>query len=122
VIELIGSQECVMTAQELADELHRRGRRVGIATVYRTLELLDRLKLVQRLDIGGASAGYEPALPGGEHHHHLVCDYCGLVTPFEDPQLERTIASLARRLDYRVGEHDVVLSGSCPDCASAHGS
>ena len=119
VIELIGSQECVMTAQELADELRRRGRRVGIATVYRTLELLDRLKLVQRLDIGGASARYEPALPGGEHHHHhLVCERCGRVTPFEDPDLERTIASLARRVDYRVGEHDVVLSGSCPDCVA----
>ena len=119
VIELIGSQQCGLTAQELADELRRRGRGVGIATVYRTLELLDRMKLVQRLDIGGASARYEPALPGGEHHHHhLVCERCGRVTPFEDPDLERTIASLARRVDYRVGEHDVVLSGSCPDCVA----
>ncbi|HYU59849.1 MAG TPA: Fur family transcriptional regulator [Solirubrobacterales bacterium] len=120
VIELIGRQDCVLTAQEIADELRRRRRAVGIATVYRTLELLDRLKLVQRLDIGGGSTRYEPALPGGEHHHHhLVCERCGRVTPFEDPELERAIAALARRLDHRVGEHDVVLSGSCPDCVDA---
>jgi Fur family ferric uptake transcriptional regulator len=118
VVELIGKQDCVLTAHEIADELRRRGREVGTATVYRTLELLEELKLVQRLDVGGTSARYEPALPGGEHHHHhLVCDSCGRVTPFEDPRLERAIESLASRLDYRVGDHDVILKGKCPRCA-----
>jgi Fur family transcriptional regulator, ferric uptake regulator len=118
VVELIGKQDCVLTAHEIADELRRRGREVGTATVYRTLELLEELKLVQRLDVGGTSARYEPALPGGEHHHHhLVCDRCGRVTPFEDPRLERAIESLASRLDYRVGDHDVILKGKCPSCA-----
>lgn len=120
VVELIARQECVLTAHEIAAELRRRRRPVGIATVYRTLELLEQLKLVQRLDVGGGSARYEPALPGGEHHHHhLVCEGCGRVTPFEDPGLERAIDALARRLEYRVGEHDVILKGSCPDCAPA---
>jgi Fur family transcriptional regulator, ferric uptake regulator len=118
VVELIGKQDCVLTAHEIADELRRRGREVGTATVYRTLELLEELKLVQRLDVGGTSARYKPALPGGEHHHHhLVCDRCGRVTPFEDPRLERAIESLASRLDYRVGDHDVILKGKCPTCA-----
>jgi Fur family ferric uptake transcriptional regulator len=118
VVELIGKQDCVLTAHEIADELRLRGREVGTATVYRTLELLEELKLVQRLDVGGTSARYEPALPGGEHHHHhLVCDRCGRVTPFEDPRLERAIESLASRLDYRVGDHDVILKGKCPTCA-----
>ena len=116
VLELIGAQECVLSAHEIADELRGRGRPVGIATVYRTLELLEDLKLVQRLDVGGGSARFEPALPGGEHHHHLVCDECGRVTPFEDRGLERAIASLAKRLAHRVGEHDVILRGICPGC------
>lgn len=118
VLELIGRQSCVLSAREIADELRGGGREVGVATVYRTLELLERLHLVQRLDVGGASARYEPALPGGEHHHHhVVCDDCGRVTPFEDPKLERAIADLGRRLDHTVGDHDVILRGSCPDCA-----
>jgi Fur family transcriptional regulator, ferric uptake regulator len=120
VLELIGRQDCVRSAHEIADELRGDGRRVGVATVYRTLELLASLNLVQRLDLGGGSARYEPALPGGEHHHHhLVCDTCGRVTPFEDPGLERAIDSLARKVDHRVGTHDVILRGTCPACAKA---
>lgn len=120
VLELIGRQDCVRSAHEIADELRADGRRVGVATVYRTLELLASLHLVQRLDLGGGSARYEPALPGGEHHHHhLVCDSCGRVTPFEDPGLERAIDSLARKVDHRVGNHDVILRGTCPACAKA---
>jgi Fe2+/Zn2+ uptake regulation proteins len=118
ILRMIGAQECVLTAREIADELRAAGKPVGVATVYRTLELLEDLRLVQRLDVGGDSARYEPAMPGGEHHHHhLVCDACGRVTPFQDPHLERAIHRAAERVDYRVGDHDVILRGSCPDCA-----
>jgi Fur family ferric uptake transcriptional regulator len=110
----------VLSASEIADQLRAGGREVGVATVYRTLELLESMRLVQRLDIGGGSARFEPALPGGEHHHHhLVCDRCGRVTPFEDARLERAIADLGRRLDHSVGDHDVILRGECPRCAAA---
>lgn len=123
VLELIGRQDCVRTAHEIADELRADGRRVGVATVYRTLELLASLGLVQRLDVGGGSARYEPALPDGEHHHHhLVCDRCGRVTPFEDAGLERAIDSLSRKLEHRVGAHDVILRGTCPGCSKAQAS
>ena len=119
VLELLGRQHCVLSAREIADELRGSGRSVGVATVYRTLELLAGMRLVQRLDAGDGSARYEPAMPGGEHHHHhLVCDRCGRVTPFEDPQLERAIDELGRRLDYVVGDHDVILRGKCPACAA----
>jgi Fur family ferric uptake transcriptional regulator len=119
VLELIGRQSCVLSAGEIAAELRSGDRQVGVATVYRTLELLESMRLLQRLDVGGTSARYEPALPGGEHHHHhLVCDRCGRVTPFEDPQLELAIDKLGERLDYVVGDHDVILRGLCPGCAS----
>lgn len=118
VLGLIGNQDCVLSAREIADELRDGGHRVGVATVYRTLELLEGMRLVQRLDVGDGSARYEPALPGREHHHHhLICDRCGRVTPFEDPKLERAIDELGRRLDYSVGDHDVILRGECPQCA-----
>jgi Fur family ferric uptake transcriptional regulator len=121
VLELIGHQKCVLSAGEIAQELRTSDREVGVATVYRTLELLESLRLVQRLDVGGTSARFEPAMPGGEHHHHhLVCDHCGLVTPFEDPSLERAIEDLGERLDYVVGDHDVILRGSCPACAASN--
>lgn len=118
VVELLAAQECVRTAAEIADELEARGTGVGTATVYRALEALDELKLLQRLDIGGGSTRYEPAFPDREHHHHhLVCEGCGVVTPFEDAGLERAIESLAQRLRHGVREHEVILRGRCPACA-----
>jgi Fur family transcriptional regulator, ferric uptake regulator len=117
VVELLGRQSCVLSAREISDRLSAEGRQVGIATVYRTLELLARMRLVQRLDMGTDPARYEPALPDGDnHHHHLVCEECSEVTAFDDPALERAIARLSRELDYRVGDHDVVLRGLCPSC------
>ena len=63
VIDLMARQHCCLTAQEVFDRLRADGRVVGIASVYRALDLLSRLGLVRRLDIGAAS-GYEPAHPG----------------------------------------------------------
>jgi Fur family transcriptional regulator, ferric uptake regulator len=119
VVSLLGSQECCLSAQEIFDRLRGSGRRVGIATVYRVLDLLTGLQLVQRVDVGDGIARFEPAHPDGEHHHHLVCGHCGRVVAFEDPALERALAGLSTRLGHDVAAHDVVLRGECADCLAA---
>lgn len=119
VIESLAEQDCCRSAQEIFDQLRDDGRAVGIASVYRVLDLLVGLGLVQRLDLGGGVARYEPALPGGEHHHHVVCVECGDVRPFEDAGLERALESAAGRSDVEVDGHDVILWGRCPDCRAA---
>ena len=117
VVDILAQQECCLTAREIADRLREDGSSVGIASVYRALELLDELRLVQRLDAGEGVARFEPAFPGGEHHHHhVVCDRCGRVSSFEDEALERAIERIAQELPHRVEGHDVVLRGACPDC------
>ena len=116
VIESLAHQECCRSAQEIFDQLRGEGRRVGIASVYRVLDLLASLHLVHRIDLGGGVARYEPALPGGEHHHHLVCVDCGAVRPFEDAALEQALEGSADASDYTVEGHDVTLRGHCPDC------
>src|SRR5437870_1689294 len=72
VLEVLDREPCCLTAQQIFDNVRAGDRAVGIASVYRTLELLWKLNLVRRVDIG-TSACYEPEQPGGEHHHHLVC-------------------------------------------------
>jgi Fur family ferric uptake transcriptional regulator len=119
VVDLLGRQDCCLSAQEIFDTLRAEGRRVGIASVYRVLEQLVDQRLVQRLEIGDGVARYEPAHPGGEHHHHVVCEDCGRVEAFEDPGLERVIDGLGGRLGFAVAGHDVVLRGACPDCKVA---
>lgn len=116
VVELLEQQHCALTAQEIDDRLRAEGRSVGRASVYRILELLTELRLVQRIDVGQGVARYERHQPDGDHHHHLVCDHCGRVAPFEDPALEQAIASVSRRLSFAVDDHDVVLHGACGDC------
>ena len=118
VVELLGRQDCCLTAQQIFDNLRAEGRLVGIATVYRVLDQLSEQGLVQRIDIGAGIARYEPALAGGEHHHHLVCRDCGKVEAFSDARLERAIDKVAGGLGYSVEEHEVVLTGACADCAA----
>jgi Fur family ferric uptake transcriptional regulator len=116
VIELLAGQDCCLTAQEIFDRLRANGRRVGIASVYRALELLTGMKLVQRLEMGEGIARFEPAHADGEHHHHVVCEGCGKVLAFEDEALELALDGLAGRLGFEIGGHDVVLRGACPEC------
>jgi Fur family ferric uptake transcriptional regulator len=115
VLRLLAEQRCCLSAQDIHDRLREGDRRVGLASVYRALETLTELRLVHRVDVGGTAA-FEPADPTGEHHHHVICDACGRVGAFEDPQLERAIDAVAGRLGYRVEGHELVLRGSCPDC------
>ena len=116
VVELLGRQHCCLSAKEIEEALRAEGRGIGLASVYRALEVLDALRLVQRLDAGEGVVRYEPAHAGGEHHHHIVCDRCGSVASYEDEQLERAIGRLAERLSWSVDSHDVVLRGRGPRC------
>jgi Fur family ferric uptake transcriptional regulator len=117
VVELLGRQNCCLSAQELFDGLRKARRPVGVASVYRALDALVELRLVKRVDAGDGIARYEPAAPDGEHHHHLVCRDCGKVEAFTDPRLERAIDRVAGGLGYSVEEHEVVLTGACSDCS-----
>ena len=119
VVEHLGSQPCCRSAQEIFDGIRASGGRVGIASVYRAIDQLVELHLVQRVELGDGIARFEPAHSDGEHHHHhLVCDDCGKVEPFADPDLERALEQAARRLAVGLDAHEVVLHGNCGDCQS----
>jgi Fur family ferric uptake transcriptional regulator len=119
LLELLDEQACALTALEIEDALAARGggRRVSRASVYRILEQLERLGLVQRVETGQAMIRYE-RVAEREHHHHLVCDECGLVMPFSDAGLERAIDRLSKDVPLAVSEHEIVLHGACRDCAA----
>src|SRR5262245_558302 len=118
VVEALARHECAVTAIELDDELRQRKPAVGRASVYRALEQLEQLGLVQRLEVTRGTAGYERVEPGGEHHHHAICRQCGRMVPFEDRSLERAIAKLSDEISFEVTDHDVVLRGRCERCSA----
>jgi Fur family ferric uptake transcriptional regulator len=119
VVECLSRQSCAVTALDIEHQLRANGAAVGRASIYRALEQLERLELIHRLEVGSGTASFEIAEPGGEHHHHMVCASCGKVVPFEDPGLERAIVRVAGRVSFDVSEHDVVLRGRCPPCATS---
>lgn len=113
VIDLLDRQRCALSAYDVEELL---GGKVARASVYRILEQLARHRLVTRIEVGQGVARYEAIRPNGHHHHHLVCDSCGDVEPFEDVDLERSIAKVAKKVPFAVAEHEVVLHGACEDC------
>ncbi|HWX43729.1 MAG TPA: Fur family transcriptional regulator [Solirubrobacteraceae bacterium] len=118
VLELLGRQTCALTAVEIEQALDGEQRRVSRASIYRILDELERLGLVARVETGQAMVRYERAHRSeGEHHHHLVCDSCGLVMPFSDDALERAIDELSERVPLAVSEHEIVLHGACRECS-----
>ena len=118
VIELLDEQACALSALDIEDALRaREGRQVGRASIYRALDELVTLDLLSRVEIGDGVARYEPQRPHDDaHHHHLVCDGCGKLTPFQDDALEKAIHGLAARVAFDVSDHDVTLHGSCENC------
>jgi Fur family ferric uptake transcriptional regulator len=117
VVEVLAGEDCALTALEI----DRRLPGVGRATVYRALEQLENLELIQRVDVKGDAAGFERLDPSGHHHHHIVCQECGRVVAFEDDRLEQAIVALGARPDFTVSSHEVTLRGECASCGRERG-
>lgn len=117
IVELLDEQPCALSAAEIEQALRRRSRSVSRASVYRVIEELEQIGLLQRVEVGQGSVRFEPLRHGPGHHHHLVCERCGLLQPFTDEGLERAIRRVSERLPLRVSEHEIVFRGSCEACA-----
>jgi Fur family transcriptional regulator, ferric uptake regulator len=114
---LIADQDGHFTAAELV--AIARGRRLGVgrATVFRTLEVLEELGVIERLDLPNGEHAYVGCEPA--HHHHVVCSRCGRTTEIRDADLQRVVRRVARQTGYRVDEHRLELFGLCPACLAS---
>ncbi len=115
IAELLDSLEDFHSAQELHGMLLARRSRVGLSTVYRTLQAMaDAAELdVLRLDDGQAL--YRRCSTG--HHHHLVCRECGRTVEVEGPAAETWAARVAQAHGFIDVTHQLEVFGTCPDCA-----
>jgi Fur family transcriptional regulator, ferric uptake regulator len=113
VLDAIEDFEGRFTALELFERARRSSPRLGLATTYRTLELLKSTGSLHALSVGGSPA-YVRCSP--EHHHHLVCLSCGSV---EDTDLCATPSqrSLSRRHGFRAESHELEIYGTCRRCS-----
>ena len=115
--DLIGRRRGHFTAEDLLGESRRRRLGVTRATVFRSLDVLAELGLVERLDLPSGEHAFVACEPA--HHHHIVCSSCGRSTEVQDHGLEAVAAAMGRETGYRVDAHRLELFGLCPACRSA---
>jgi Fur family ferric uptake transcriptional regulator len=116
VVRALVAQPGVINPEALSYELHPDG--VGRATVYRTLDLLERYGMLARVHVDGCH-GYTLCDEG--HHHHLLCSACNAVIPVDATGVEAEILRLADELKFRVDTHTLEFAGLCEACQGRAG-
>jgi Fur family ferric uptake transcriptional regulator len=114
VAALIAAQSGHFTAEDLLRASRKQRLGLGRATVFRSLELLSSLDLVERVDLPSGEHAYVSCEP--EHHHHLVCSSCGQAIGVEEGKLDAALRDLGRRTGYQIDSHRLELFGTCPAC------
>jgi Fur family ferric uptake transcriptional regulator len=116
VAELIAARQGHFTAADLIADARARRMGIGRATIFRALELLTELKLLERLELPEGEHAYVTCEPVDHHHHHIVCASCGRVREVEDHGLRDAIADIERHTGYAIDSHRLELYGRCPRC------
>ena len=111
---LIADRSGHFAASDLVSEARVRRLGIGRATIFRTLEVLSELGIVERLDLPSGEHAYVVCEPA--HHHHVVCSHCGRTVEIEDAGLRTVVRRIARRTGFRVDEHRLELFGVCAAC------
>ncbi len=102
------------SAQQVHASLHAHGDKIGLATVYRTLQSMVDEGLVDALRTDDGEQSYRRCSTG--HHHHLVCRVCGRTVEIEGPAVERWTASVADAHGFTEVDHTLELVGRCAEC------
>jgi Fur family ferric uptake transcriptional regulator len=119
VVETVAASPRALTPLQIFDAARRRYRRLGLVSVYRTLELLEGMRLVQRVHRLEGCQAFIAASTG--HQHLLVCRNCGRVLPFAGDDLQGLMASVSRKSGFQIEAHWLQFFGLCSDCQSLVG-
>lgn len=104
-------------SQEVYEEVRRKYPEIGVATVYRTLALLEEMQLIYGVDFEDGFRRYEIAKDNEEHrHHHLICLECGAIREVQEDLLGELEESIYRKNRFKVLNHRVKFYGYCNQC------
>jgi Fur family ferric uptake transcriptional regulator len=115
IIALLDTVDEFRSAQELHDELRRRGENIGLTTVYRTLQSLSAADLVDMVRTDTGESVYRRC-EGDDHHHHLVCRSCGAAVEVSGREVEAWAAEVAQQHGFSNVNHTIELFGTCGQC------
>lgn len=108
-----------LSVEEIYDFVKKDHPEIGLATVYRTVQLLSELELIDKVNLDDGYVRYEIGVMDGEkshHHHHLICLSCGEVFAFGEDMLDSLEERIDTTLGFKVVDHQVKLFGYCKNC------
>ncbi len=114
VVKEIHARDGLFTGEQLYDDLRGRGSGIGRATVFRTIDVLVELEILDRVHQPDGAHGY--VLRGPGHRHHMVCSGCGNVVEFQGCNVDELIENLASETNFRIEGHWLEIFGTCGRC------
>ncbi|MES2210703.1 MAG: Fur family transcriptional regulator [Chloroflexota bacterium] len=121
VADLIARREGHFTAADLVDDAADRTPGIGRATIFRTLDALEGVGAIERIDLPSGEHAYIACEPA-DHHHHVVCAACGRAVDVDDTGLAGVVNRIAAESGYRIDVHRLELFGLCPACQGEPGA
>ena len=115
ILSAIEDSENHISAEEIHAQVVAKYPNINISTVYRTLELLERLGMVTKTDLGEGRVRYHPAKKG--HHHHLVCRECGAIIDLDESLLAHLKEALLREYGFIADLRHLAILGRCVNCS-----
>ncbi|GAA0346855.1 ferric iron uptake transcriptional regulator [Bacillus carboniphilus] len=114
---LLENEEDHLSAEDVYLLVKEKYPEIGLATVYRTLELLTELKIVDKINFGDGVSRYDLRKEGATHfHHHLVCIECGSVDEIQEDLLEDVEQIVERDWNFKIKDHRLTFHGICHRC------
>ncbi|WP_418792450.1 Fur family transcriptional regulator [Phosphitispora sp. TUW77] len=110
------NQEKHLSAEDVYGMIKQNNPEIGLATVYRTLDLFAELDILQKIDFGDGRSRYEFYTDDVHHHHHLICLECGKVMEFADDLLESLESAIEEKIRFKIIDHQLKFYGYCEKC------
>ncbi|MGY3777615.1 ferric iron uptake transcriptional regulator [Isobaculum melis] len=117
VLVLVENEKEHLSAEEIYMCVKEKSPEIGLATVYRTLELLTELHVVNKITFNDGLARYDVIKEGGGHfHHHLLCTSCGNIEEVQEDLLEEVEQKIENQFQFLIQDHRLTFHGLCKDC------
>jgi Fur family ferric uptake transcriptional regulator len=123
ILDVFAENPKHLSAEEIFLSVHKNYPGIGLATVYRTLDLLTQMGLIFKLDFGDGRSRYELASEAAKaHHHHMVCSRCGRIIDYRDFMRQEVKfikdleAQLSKKHEFKINRHQIHFYGLCSRC------
>lgn len=115
---LIENENSHLSSEEIYDKVRVNCPEIGLATVYRTMQLLDEVNGISKLNLDDGCIRYEINIEGENehHHHHLICKECNAIIEVKEDLLEDIEKRVEKTYNFQIKDHDLKFYGICENC------